>query len=741
MAAGITTRLTTLHDGSQAIASLKALEGQYLQFYGVVQAGSAAAQKVLIGLSAAFVGLGAGAFVAFNATRQFNEALVHVRALGDLTKQEMYSLGDSIGHAAAKFGVSGDVIAQGAVQLSKAGLSVAQINQGLAAMTMLSKANGIAFEEASKMTVFAIETFGKSYADTEDILDKMQVATQRSILDVGDLQKAFAYAGSTANMTGISFEQLISIMAVLSNRALEAGISARSVNKMFLDIIQHTDELEQFLKGMGMTFDIIEDGRINIDALVAAFENEKLTIEMLQGATDIFTVRALRSFGLLVGASADYEEMLNAVNNASGTLTEVTETQLESFNSQLAVMKEQFMAIFRTPEMMESVGIMVEKFTEFFSSIKPELAVAMAASLEGFASILGSEAFQEAFQRIVELFGKFMPLLGAVFNIIMMGDGALLNMAIGMKLASATMGGLMNSSMGLYASFSKNHMQIIENSLATRRWEESLISAKEGLNQLNIEVTENTTALELWDLLIKSGKADLETLEMVFQRVQEQFRLGPAYINQNNDALTLFGHNLQRVMHNAEAVGKVLTAMSGAMMAAYGAGIMLAMAEDNLSKSMFALIAITQILNSALAINSALEATRNWAKYGPIAAGAAALAMTGIIAGTYLSWENKLSKQKAELESERDKYIADTGMFVRGRRSVYDEGGVAPRHQLVYVEPGEQIISKTQGMVGMGTGVTVNVGDVYAQDGTDFAQKLANELPKALRMSSYRGAF
>jgi hypothetical protein len=85
---------------------------------------------------------------------------------------------------------------------------------------------------------------------------------------------------------------------------------------------------------------------------------------------------------------------------------------------------------------------------------------------------------------------------------------------------------------------------------------------------------------------------------------------------------------------------------------------------------------------------------------------------------------------------------ADTGMFVRaGRRSVYDEGGVAPRHQLVYVEPGEQIISKTQGMVGMGAGITVNVGDVYAQDGTDFAQKLANELPIALRMSGYRGAF
>ena len=735
--AGITTRLTTIHDGHQAIASLRALEGQYIQFYGVIQAGSLAAQKVLIGLSAAFIGLGAGAFVAFNATRQFNEALIHVRALGDLTKQEMYALGDSIGHAAAKFGVSGDIIAQGAVQLAKAGLSVAQINQGLAAMTMLSKANGIAFEEASRMTVFAIETFGKSYADTEDILDKMQVATQRSILDIGDLQKAFAYAGSTANMTGISFEQLISIMAVLSNRALESGIAARSVNKMFLDILQHTDKLEKFLQGMGMTFDIIQDGKININALVAAFENETLSIEMLQSATDIFTVRALRSFGLLVGASSDYREMLTAVNNATGTLTDVTTTQLTSFNSQLAVMKEQFMAVFRTPEMMESVGIMVEKFTEFFGSIRPELASAMAESLKGFADIMGSKAFQQAFKQIVELFGKFMPILGQIFNVVMAFGGSLLNMAIGMKLASMTMGGMLVSSLALNATLSENEMTTVSNTMATIRWKQSLAGLGESLTKKKIDVSEAKTALDLWNLAIKNSIDKLGILEPIFRQVNEQFRLGPQYVNQMSDSLERYDVKLQKMMTQAQVAGQILSTMASAMMSAYGAGIMLATAESILTKAMFALVAMVQIMNAALAINTALQGTASMAKYGPYAAGVAAVAMGGIVLATYAMWDKKLKEQQADLEGYQAEY-ADTGMF--GRRT-YDKGGRSRRHQLVYVEPGEQIISKTQGMVGMGGGVTVNVGDVYAQDGTDFAQKLANELPRALRMSSYRGAF
>ncbi len=86
--------------------------------------------------------------------------------------------------------------------------------------------------------------------------------------------------------------------------------------------------------------------------------------------------------------------------------------------------------------------------------------------------------------------------------------------------------------------------------------------------------------------------------------------------------------------------------------------------------------------------------------------------------------------------------VMDTGGFYNQNRSIFDTGGVAPRHQLAWLEPGEQVISKTQGMAGMGgAGVNVYVGDVYTQDGTDFAEKVAEALPRALRRTSYGGGF
>ena len=313
MAMGMGPRLVITADTKQAVAAVSHFQMKTQTMLGGVIATANVTGQSLKALGAAFIGIGAAAMVTSGAVASFNQSLTHVRALGNLTQKEMNDLAASVNRVSVAYGVSGDVIADGTVVLAKAGLTVDQINESIGAMTALSKANAISFEEAANMTVFAVETFNKSYGDVTDILDKMQVAAQRSILDIGDLQKAFAYAGSTAMMTGVSYEELLAIMATLSNRSLEAGISARSTNKMLLDIVQHTPALEKFYKGMGKNFEIIENGTINFSELVAALSDATINVEFLQGATDIFTVRALRAFGLLAGASGDYAEMLDAV--------------------------------------------------------------------------------------------------------------------------------------------------------------------------------------------------------------------------------------------------------------------------------------------------------------------------------------------------------------------------------------------------------------------------------------------
>ena len=67
-----------------------------------------------------------------------------------------------------------------------------------------------------------------------------------------------------------------------------------------------------------------------------------------------------------------------------------------------------------------------------------------------------------------------------------------------------------------------------------------------------------------------------------------------------------------------------------------------------------------------------------------------------------------------------------------------DNGGLSTEHGAAILQKGETVTPKTQNM--LGGGVTLNFGDVHAQDGDDFAEKVASALPDALRRANDEGA-
>tara|TARA_R100000234_G_scaffold50459_2_gene30233 strand:+ start:2239 stop:4206 length:1968 start_codon:yes stop_codon:yes gene_type:complete len=641
----------------QAQAALSQLQNRMMLTSTAISSGARLADTALMAVSASFVAMGAGAFVAYNAVKQFQESLMTVRALGGVTEAQMFDLADSINEVAMQFGVSGEEIAEGAVMLSKAGLTVDQINESIGAMTALSKANGIAFEEAARMTVFAVNTFGKEFSEATDLMDAMQVATQESILDIGDLQKAFAFAGSTAVMSGVSFEQLVSIMAVLSNRALEAGISARSVNKMFLDMIMNTDELQEFMNNMGMTFQIIRDGKLDIDALMQAFAGEQLTLEMLQQASDVFTVRALRSFGLLLGAADEYNTMLANVTNSQGALQEVVAIQMQSFTAMFAKLRQELLAPLRSPEVIEQVGIMVDRFIEMFQTLKPDLLNAVLTGLVGFSDVISSDAFIGGLKFMGDALLTIFQAFKFIGELATGPAGVLIKLAVAFKLAQIAMFPLFTM---------------------TQSYNQTLLTQKIRYDELVVAGFNAKTMME--------G----ETIAMQFRTLAAQ--------------------------RAATATGALASAM-GAMV---GLGMVLGSIDNPVIGFFVLLTSAIQTANTALMIHNALQAAKFGGPGAPVIFGG----LMAVQAATALAFYASRKQSMDEMESNF---------------GVYDSGGMiaGSRHQLVYVEPGETIVPKTQNM--LGGGMTVNVGDVYAQDGTDFANKLADALPYALRRVSDRG--
>ena len=70
----------------QAQQALLKLQATMASTSAVIASGARLADAALMGVSASFIAMGAGAFVAYNAVSQFQESLTTVRALGGVTE-------------------------------------------------------------------------------------------------------------------------------------------------------------------------------------------------------------------------------------------------------------------------------------------------------------------------------------------------------------------------------------------------------------------------------------------------------------------------------------------------------------------------------------------------------------------------------------------------------------------------------------------------------------------------------
>jgi hypothetical protein len=371
--------------------------------------------------------------------------------------------------------------------------------------------------------------------------------------------------------------------------------------------------------------------------------------------------------------------MLADVTNSQGALQEVVEMQMTSFTAMFAKLRQELLAPLRSPEVIEQVGIMVDGLIEMFNVLKPQLLNTIILSLEGFSNVITDGGFLAAISSLGNGLLVMFQALGFINELIGGPGGTLIKLAIGMKLA---------------AFFTTSYMQAAQASV--------------------VSIKATTVAMQ----------EQIATFNTAY--------IGPKSLGEH------VIHRTKMMTMQMQRLGMAVSMAANAFVGMSMAGMMFAGTDNDTLKGLFMLNAVVMAFNSSLMISVALiEAFKFSAKTAFIGGAVMFIATMATFMIAADAFRKSRQEQMAGIE---DMTVADTGMFV-GRKS-YDTGGaIGPRHQLVYVEPGEQIISKTQGMAGMGGGITVNVGDVYAQDGTDFAQKLAEELPRALRVSSYSGGF
>ena len=618
---------------------------------------------------------------------EFEKELMNAQSIFQATNETLFGLSDEIVKFGTRYGVSLGTASEGLYTLASAGLSASDSQQVLANTLKLSMAVQGDHDTIAKLTTQTLFGFGKEMSESASLTDKFAHSINKSLIEYQDLASAVKFAMPFFVSTNQEIDQLLGALQILSNRALEAGIAGRGLRQALAEFAQHAEDNTAAFRKMGVEI-VNTDGSFKQLTEIASQFREALgpaasDVDLMTTLLQDLNVRGATAFVHLVQSSDEFEAAVNDLQNSTGAATQMAEIQQQSLANQIQVIKNALLAPFLISEKVEGTNDVLNTFGQRLHNIAGEFeSLFLVVMPDGTRQLteMGQKMRDTVLIVLEDLADLSMRLLNLLANMSTEGNG-LASVIHALVMPIRILAGFINL-------LGENGLQMIMmlkvfNMIAPISQMHTIANTLATLRHAQAEAVDAVAIDKKTDMLVlENGQMVLNTktqAQLAAAQVGSQLLMfaGIALINKSARAYQILGY--------------AILAAAGALMA-YNVAV--AIGRDSMIGGGFGLYAAT-------------------------AAGAATMVAFGAIA--------KSAMTPPPL-SIPDPVVADLGM------RMYDMGGIAGRHFPVMVEAGETIIPKTQNMLSNGAGITLNIaGDIITNDAEDFAERVADVLPDALR--------
>ena len=356
---------------------------------------------------------------------EFERELLNANSVFNLTNSELFNVGDTITQFGQKFGMEMQNGATGLYQLASAGVDANEALSILPETLKLSMAVQGDHNTISKLTAQTLFGFEMEMDRAAEVTDKFAFAIQKSLIEYEDLSSAVKFALPFFTSTGQSLDQLLGALAVLTNRALEAGIAGRGLRQAVAEFAESAMDAEVGFRKMGVEILNSEGEMKQLTEIAADFAavvgpETASNTELLTTLIQDLNVRGATAFIHLVQASDEFTEAVNGSVNAGGQLDEMVRIQNQSLSAQIQILKNNVDAIFffrdaafEGTEFMNGFHKAVVEFVQNFSGLFVETMEDGTYQLTQFGMELHNVAIDAVkelgvvMQRLVEIIVEF----------------------------------------------------------------------------------------------------------------------------------------------------------------------------------------------------------------------------------------------------------------------------------------------------------------------------------------------
>jgi TP901 family phage tail tape measure protein len=361
------------------------ITGQADEFTKSMEAANA--RVFAFGASVGIINSVSNAFGALlKSTIEVEKSLVEINSVLNTSQDSLQKFGNKLFDVAKTTGQTFDVVAKGALELARQGLSTEETLKRINDALILSRLSGLDAQQSVEGLTAAFNSFKETGITTSQILNKLVVVSQKYSVSEKDLIEALKRSASVADQAGVSFDELVGIVTTVQERTARGGAVIGNAFKTIFARIQDTSALED-LKSLGVQVTDLEGKILPATSILQNLAKEFENLSQVQQADIAKKLGGVYQLSNLLAAVKDLsseQSKYNDIVKLSASATNEAYQKNAALNETLAALINKVsVSAQQLGATLGAIGITdsLKGLLNFFNNV-----------LEGIQNILGEES-------------------------------------------------------------------------------------------------------------------------------------------------------------------------------------------------------------------------------------------------------------------------------------------------------------------------------------------------------------
>lgn len=270
---------------------------------------------------------------------QFESAMSQVNAVSGATEAEFEALRQAAIEMGASTQFSATEAANAIEELSKAGLSAAEITGGaLAGALALAAAGGIGLAEAATIASVTLKQFNLDAKEMSAVADTLAGSANASNTDVSGLGQSLKNVGTVAAQTGLTVEETVGILSAMGDQAITGAEAGTALRTVLLRLTAPTAEAKRLMDQLGISVYDANGQVKDAVGIVRSLENgfSGLSVEQRTAAMNtIFGAEAIAGANVIMAeGSTGIQDYINKVSE-QGVAAETAAKRIDNLQGDI----------------------------------------------------------------------------------------------------------------------------------------------------------------------------------------------------------------------------------------------------------------------------------------------------------------------------------------------------------------------------------------------------------------------